>query len=70
MYVVTFNLRRPILQCAVQREISDEIKYTLQSKEREETNNFDNFIANICRSFLLQQPLVELNEKSLDNVFK
>ena len=40
------------IKCAVQWEISDEIKYTLQSKEREETNNFDNFIANICYSFV------------------
>ena len=59
------------IKCVVQLEISDEIKYTLQSKEREETNNFDNFIANIRKSFLLQQPeeLEDLNKKSLDNIF-
>ena len=37
----------------------------------QEINNFDNFIANICKSFLLQQPeeLEELNKKSLNNIF-
>ena len=52
-------------------EIKYKTVYNQQTwTEMQEINNFDNFIANICRSFLLQQPLVELNEKSLDNVFK
>ena len=52
-------------------EIKYKTVYNQQTwTEMQEINNFDNFIANICRSFLLQQPLVDLNEKSLDNVFK
>ena len=33
-------------------------------------NNSENFIANICKSFVLEQPPRELAEKSPGNVLK
>ena len=52
-------------------EIKYKTVYNQQTwTEMQEINNFDNFIANICKSFVLEQPPRELAEKSPGNVLK